>query len=39
MLIAIYYTNLLATNPNLYLALTLYLISTTYKDKDIINVL
>jgi len=39
MLAAVYYTNLLATNPNLYLALTLYLISTTYKDKVITNVL
>ena len=38
-LAAIYRTNLLSTNPNLYLALTLYLVSTIYKDKVITNVL
>ena len=39
MLIAIYYTDLLATNPNLYLALAPYLVNTTYKDKAITDVL
>ena len=39
MLAAIYYTNLLATSPNLYLAPTLYLVSTTYKDEVITDVL
>ena len=38
-LAAVYRTNLLATNPNLYLALTLYLVSTTYKDKVITDIL
>ena len=38
-LTAIYYTNLLATDPNLYLALALYLVNTTYKDKAITDVL
>ena len=39
MLVVIYRTNLLATNSNLYLALTLYLVSTTYKDEVITNIL
>ena len=38
-LVAVYYTDLLATNPNLYLAPTLHLISTTYEDKVITNIL
>jgi len=38
-LAAVYCTNLLAINPNLYLALTLYLVSTTYKDEVTTNVL
>jgi hypothetical protein len=39
MLAAVYCTDLLATNSNLYLALTPYLVSTTYKDEVITNVL
>jgi len=38
-LVVIYYTDLLATAPNLYLVLAPYLVSTTYKDKVITNVL
>ena len=38
-LAAVYYTDLLATCPNLYLAPTLYLVSTIYKDKVTTNVL
>ena len=38
-LTAVYYINLPVTIPNLYLILVLYLISTTYKDKAIINIL
>ena len=38
-LIAVYYTNLLATNPDLYLALAPYLVNTTYKDKATTDVL
>jgi len=38
-LIAVYRTNLLATNYDFYLALALYLVNTTYKDKAITNVL
>jgi len=37
-LAAVYRTNLPATNPNLYLAPTLYLVSTTYKDEVITNI-
>jgi hypothetical protein len=36
---AVYYTDLLVTAPNLYLVLALYLVSTTYKDEAITNVL
>ena len=39
MLTAIHYTDLLATNPNLYLALALHLTNTTYKDEATTNVL
>jgi len=38
-LTAVHYTNFLATDPNLYLALALYLINTTYKDEVITDVL
>jgi len=38
-LVTVYYTNPLLTVPNLYLALALYLVSTTYKDKVITNIL
>ena len=38
-LAAVYHTNLLATAPNLYLVLALYLVSTTYKNKVTTNVL
>jgi len=38
-LVAIYRTNLLAINPNLYLAPTPYLVSTTYKDEVITDIL
>ena len=38
-LVAVYYTNLLATAPNLYLVLAPHLVSTTYKDKVTTNVL
>ena len=38
-LIAIYYTNLLATDPNFYLTLALYSANTTYKDKAITDIL
>ena len=34
-LIAVYRINLLATDPDLYLALALYLVSTIYEDKVI----
>ena len=39
MLIAIYYINFLVTVPDFYLIPVLYLVSTTYKDKAIINIL
>ena len=39
MLTAVYYTNLLATDPNLYLALAPYLVNTTYKDKATTDIL
>ena len=35
----VYHINLLITIPNLYLVLALYLVSTTYKNKVITNVL
>ena len=38
-LIAVYHTDPLATNPDLYLALALYLVNTTYKDEAITDVL
>ena len=38
-LIAIYYINLLVTIPNFYLIPVLHLVSTTYKDKAITNIL
>ena len=38
-LIAIYYINLLVTVSNFYLIIVLYPVSTTYKDKAIINIL
>jgi len=38
-LTAVYSTNLLVTVPNLYLVLALYLVSTTYKDKAITDIL
>ena len=38
-LVAVYHTNLLVIVPNLYLVLALYLVSTTYKDKVITNIL
>ena len=38
-LVAIYYINLLVTVPNSYLILVLYLVSTTYKDEAITNIL
>ena len=38
-LIAIYCINFLVTVPNFYLILVLYLVSTIYKDKAIINIL
>ena len=38
-LIAVYYINLLVTTPDFYLILVLYLISTTYKDKAITDIL
>ena len=37
--VAIYYTDPLVTVPNLYLVPALYLVSTTYKDEVITNVL
>ena len=38
-LIAVYCINFLVTVFNFYLILVLYLVSTTYKDKAIINIL
>ena len=38
-LIAVYCIDLLVTVPNLYLIPVLYLVSTTYKDKAITNIL
>jgi len=38
-LATIYRTNSLVTVPNLYMALALYLVSTTYKDKVIADIL
>ena len=38
-LVAVHYTDPLVTIPNLYLALVLYLVSTTYKSKVITNAL
>ena len=38
-LTAIYYTDFLATDPDLYLALVPHLVSTTYEDKAITDVL
>jgi len=38
-LVAVYHTNPLVTAPNLYLVLAPHLISTTYKDKVITNIL
>ena len=38
-LVAIYRINPLVTIPNFYLIPVLYLVSTTYKDKAIINIL
>ena len=38
-LTAVHYTNLLATDPNLYLALAPYLVNTTYEDEAITDVL
>jgi len=38
-LAAVHYTNPLVTVPNLYLVLAPYLISTTYRDKVITNIL
>ena len=37
--VAVYRINPLVTIPNLYLVLALYLVSTTYKDKAITNML
>ena len=39
MLTAVYYTDFLATDPDLYLALALHLINTTCKDKATTDVL
>jgi hypothetical protein len=36
---AVYRTNLLVTVPTFYLVLALYLVSTTYKDKAITDIL
>ena len=38
-LAAVYYIDFLVTIPNLYLLLALYLVSTIYKDKALINIL
>jgi hypothetical protein len=38
-LTAVYRTDLLVTAPDLYLVLALYLVSTTYKDKALTNIL
>ena len=38
-LVAVYHTDPLVTNPNLYLVLALYLVSIIYKDKVITNIL
>ena len=38
-LTAVHHTNLLATDPNLYLALTLYQVNTIYKNEAIADVL
>jgi hypothetical protein len=35
----VYYTDLLVTAPNLYLALVLYLVNTIYKDEALTNTL
>ena len=39
MLTAVYYTDLLATDPDLYLALAPYLVNTTYEDEATTDVL
>jgi hypothetical protein len=38
-LAAVYYINLLVTAPDFYLVLAPYLVSITYKDEAIINIL
>ena len=39
LILAVHHSNPLAIVPNLYLALALYLVSTIYKDKALINTL